>query len=244
MPWSASFISARRFFRLCTSSRSGARSMRKIPGSRRASMPPSSNQNASRGRVYATPARSPPCCRGCRTRSRKSTKCSAVTPSPTASNRTGRRCRRWCNTWSTSISSRRRCRSRSCSCRSRVRAETKNHLSPPCGERETQASFRILLQNPRNHRNLIARVFRQAGADRVAGVERRLAHQHLRRHQVAQHRDVFIIALLVEHAGLDRERHERGDHGLACVARVVLEHRQKLAELHDLVDVEKVLLDH
>ena len=66
----------------------------------------SSRPSARAARACATTARSRPCCRGCRTKSRRSTRCSAAILGPTASSPTGRRWRRWCSTWSSSISSR------------------------------------------------------------------------------------------------------------------------------------------
>ena len=48
----------------------------------------------------------------------------------------------------------------------------------------------------------------------------------------------------VERAGADRERDHHGGDGALGVRRIGLEHRQELAEAHDLVDVEHVLLEH
>ena len=68
--------------------------------------------------------------------------------------------------------------------------------------------------------------------------------KNLRRHQIAQYRHILEAALLVEHAGLDRKRHEGGDDGFIGVSRMGLEDSEELAELHDLIDVENVLLKH
>ncbi len=110
-----------------------------------------------------------------------------------------------------------------------------------CAREETTSNR---AQNAGDGLDLVAGVFRQAGADRTAGIERRLTHQHLRRHQIAQHRHIFVVALLVEHAGLDRERHEGGDDGLAGVVGSAWNTREEFSELHDLIDVENILLEH
>src|SRR5688572_942389 len=46
----------------------------------------------------------------------------------------------------------------------------------------------VLLKNGRDRLDAVACVVREAGAERVAGVERALSHEHLRRDEVAQHR--------------------------------------------------------
>src|SRR5215472_13819201 len=102
----------------------------------------------------------------------------------------------------------------------------------------------IRVQQAGDGLDLVAGIFRQAGADRFAGIERRLSHQDLRRHEVAQNRYFFEFALLIKHAGLDRQRHECGHDCFVDVRRVGLKNSEKLAEFHDLIDVENVLREH
>src|SRR5579885_3224319 len=109
---------------------------------------------------------------------------------------------------------------------------------PACG-----ALLRIAFQYAGNRLDLVAGIDRKAGADRVAGIEGRLAHQHLRGYQIAQHRHGLEAAFLVEHAGLDPERHEGSHDGLVAVVRVVLKYRKEFAEFHDLIDIEQILFE-
>src|SRR5215510_8785735 len=48
---------------------------------------------------------------------------------------------------------------------------------------------RSLLDGGGDGLDAVAHVDRQAAADRPTGVERAVAHQHLRRHEIAQHRN-------------------------------------------------------
>src|SRR5215470_1946054 len=100
----------------------------------------------------------------------------------------------------------------------------------------------LRLQQSCDGLDLVSGVFRQASADRTAEIERGPPHENLRGHQVAQYRHILEAALLVEHARLDRQRHECRDDGLASVTRMGLKHREKLSEFHDLIDVENTLL--
>src|SRR5437588_12605444 len=63
-------------------------------------------------------------------------------------------------------------------------------------------------QDGRNRPDLIARIDRQAGAERVSGIERALAGKHLGRHQVPQHRDLRIFLAFRQPARFDCERDE------------------------------------
>src|SRR5262245_11652629 len=98
------------------------------------------------------------------------------------------------------------------------------------------------LQNPRDRLDLVTRVDRQSGTERFSGIEAALSGQHLERYQISQHRDLRIFLALHQDIGFDRERHEDRNDRLIRLARMRLEHGQKLAELHDLIDVENALL--
>src|ERR1700693_1226925 len=109
--------------------------------------------------------------------------------------------------------------------------------------RAVEARGSLPLENFRDRLEAVARVVRQAGADRIAGVERAVAGEHLGRDEIAQHWHLRIFLLLLEQIGIDRQHHEgRGDRA-PRIGRVPLEYREKVAELHDLVDVNDALLE-
>src|SRR5207302_3784835 len=56
-------------------------------------------------------------------------------------------------------------------------------------------SSSLALEDGSHRLDLIARVDRQARADRVAGIKRALAGQHLRRNEIAQHRHFAELLL-------------------------------------------------
>src|SRR4051794_40995740 len=70
--------------------------------------------------------------------------------------------------------------------------------------------------------DLIARIERQAGAQRIPRVERTLAGKHLGRNKVPQNRNLGIFLALGQDVGLDGERHEYSCNGLARIGRVLL----------------------
>jgi len=59
-----------------------------------------------------------------------------------------------------------------------------------------------------------------------------------------QHGHALVFLLLFQDLALDRQRRERRHYGLAGGGRMFLHDRDELAELHNLVDVEDVLLEH
>src|SRR5262249_55058815 len=67
-------------------------------------------------------------------------------------------------------------------------------------------SSSLALENRGDRLDLVARINRQPRADRVAAVERALAGEHLRRHQIPQHRHLHEFFLLLQNIALDRQR--------------------------------------
>src|SRR5215471_1874228 len=95
-----------------------------------------------------------------------------------------------------------------------------------------------LLQQRRNRLDAIAGILRQPRANGISGIERAVAGEHLRGHQIAQNGDAFQLLLLFEKIAIDRECDEGAGDRLLGVGWIRLQHREELAELHDLVDME------
>src|SRR5919198_1675624 len=122
------------------------------------------------------------------------------------------------------------------------RRKTANARHENCWPRY-RAQSSLALENRGDRLDLIARINRQSGADRVAAVERALAGKHLRGHQVPQHRHLHEFFFLRQHIALDGQGDEDRDNGLLRVGGMRLKDREQFAELHHLVHVEDTLLE-